>query len=201
MNELFANIRQNGISTWFCSFSCAELSPCPEIVETITRHQGKDVRFEDVSYQERCNAISQNPVIAVTMLCNHVKEFIAKCVYGSAQPIGEVIEHFYRIEFQQRGSLHIHCVFLVKNAPKLDKHADDAVKEFVGRYVWRHVRDEPSLKKKVLAVQTRNPKHSKSCGKGKKVCQFGFPKALSDNVFIIRSLLQMEVMMEMMITI
>jgi len=35
LNDLFAMIRQIGIPTWFCTFSCAELSRWPEVIETI----------------------------------------------------------------------------------------------------------------------------------------------------------------------
>ncbi len=44
---------------------------------------------------------------------------------SSAQPIGKVIDYFYRVEFQQRGSPHIHCLFWVENAPKLNEDNED----------------------------------------------------------------------------
>ena len=38
---------------------------------------------------------------------------------GYARLIGEVVDFFWRVEFQQRGSPHIHSLWLVKDAPNL----------------------------------------------------------------------------------
>lgn len=52
-----------------------------------------------------------------------------------AKPIGKIKDYFYyRIEFQQRGSPHVHCLFWVEDAPKLNDHDadnDPVVAEFI----------------------------------------------------------------------
>lgn len=45
-----------------------------------------------------------------------------------AQPIGEIADYFYRVEFQQR-------LFWVKDAPKVDEDDDELVTDFVDQYV------------------------------------------------------------------
>ena len=40
-------------------------------------------------------------------------------------PIGEIADYLYRIEFQQRGSPHIHGLFWVKDAPQYEKSPND----------------------------------------------------------------------------
>ena len=40
---------------------------------------------------------------------------------SSVMPIGEIADYFYRVEFQQRGSPHIHGLFWVKEAPEYQK--------------------------------------------------------------------------------
>ena len=37
------------------------------------------------------------------------------------------LDYFYRIEFQPRGAPHIHCLFWVENAHKLDITMDEEV--------------------------------------------------------------------------
>lgn len=36
-------------------------------------------------------------------------------------PIGKIKDYFYRAEFQQQGSPHVHCLFWMENAPLIDK--------------------------------------------------------------------------------
>ena len=186
MNDLFACIRQNGIPTWFCSFSAAELSRWPEVVEAILKHKGKDTKFEDLSYQERCDIVAENPVIAVTMFIHRVRKFFTTCIKGEAKPVGKVVRYFYRIEFQQRGAPHIHVLIWVEDAPILDESSDEEVIAFYKLFVATHIPDEPSLQEKVIAVQSHSPKHTKTCRKGNKVCRFGYPKMPADDVFIVR---------------
>ena len=49
--------------------------------------------------------------------------------------LGEIADYFYRVEFQQRGSPHIHVLFWVKGAPAYEKAHDDTVVHFVDKYV------------------------------------------------------------------
>ena len=50
-------------------------------------------------------------------------------------PIGEILDFFYRsVEFQQRGSPHIHALFWVKDAPHYEKSNNDIIVQFVDKY-------------------------------------------------------------------
>ena len=50
-------------------------------------------------------------------------------------PIGEIVDFFYRVEFQQRGSPYIHALFWVSNAPHYEKSSNDAIVKFVDKYI------------------------------------------------------------------
>ena len=50
-------------------------------------------------------------------------------------PIGEIEDVFYGVEFQERGSLHIHALFWVKNALQLGMDSDSDIRAFVDNYV------------------------------------------------------------------
>ena len=42
--------------------------------------------------------------------------FLKDVIMSKAKPIGKVKDYFYRVEFQQRGSPHTHCLFWIENA-------------------------------------------------------------------------------------
>lgn len=55
---------------------------------------------------------------------------------SAASPVGEVNEFFYKVEFQLRGSPHIHMLAWVKNAPQLD--GSQKGEKFVLQFVEAH---------------------------------------------------------------
>ncbi|XP_062612709.1 uncharacterized protein LOC134274433 [Saccostrea cucullata] len=91
-----------------------------------------------------------------------------------AKPIGTIVDYFVRVEFQQRGSPHMHCLYWVENAPKLDEDKDT----------------DQELRQIVLDVQQHSKGHSKSCRKKGTECRFSFPRPPSECTFISRQLEQ-----------
>ena len=92
-------------------------------------------------------------------------------IKGSCHPIGEVVDYFYRVEFQQRGSPHIHGLFWIKDAPEYGKDSDEDIAKFVDNYVsWKVDSDYLTD-----IVNLQRHKHSKTCKKkGNAVCRFNF---------------------------
>lgn len=79
-----------------------------------------------------------------------------------------VRDYFYRIEFQQRGSPHTHCIFWIEDAPKFEENSDEEVVEFIDRYVTCEIPDQTEdreLHDIVMAVQQHSKNHSKTCKK------------------------------------
>lgn len=52
-----------------------------------------------------------------------------------SHPIGKIKDYFYRVEFQQRGYPHVHCLFWIENAPQIDKNTNEEIVEFIDKYV------------------------------------------------------------------
>ena len=99
------------------------------------------------------------------MFDHRVHEFVTNVLKSNEHPIGEITDYFYRVEYQSRGSPHIHCLFFVKDAPQLDKTDDETVVKFVDKYISCQLPDEtvdPELHEIVKSVQTHRKKHSKS---------------------------------------
>ena len=190
LRDLCAMVKQLGIPTWFASFSAADRR-WPEIVTAILKLEGKDVP-ETMDWTEHCKVINSNPVVAAAMFDKRANHLIKELIMSAAQPIGDVVDYFYRIEFQQRGWPHIHALFWVKDAPCLPEdpvpEADQRVVDLIDKYVTCRVpvTEDPDLLEKVTSLQTHSKRHTKSCRKGNKTCRFNFPRPPSTRTFICR---------------
>ncbi len=89
------------------------------------------------------------------------------------EPVGKLKDFFYRVEFQQRGSPHIHMLAWIDGAPKIPKkNSEDEIIAFVDKYLSCSSED-PAVAE---LIQLQVHKHSKTCRtKGQGVCRFGFP--------------------------
>lgn len=117
--DVFAMIRQLGIPTWFCSFSAAETKWVPLLKSLSNLVQGSDLsldEIDDLSWQHKCKLIKSDPVTCARYFHNRVQTFIKHVLKHSSHPIGEVLDYFYRVEFQQRGSPHIPYGYLDKRS-------------------------------------------------------------------------------------
>ncbi|KAM9812015.1 uncharacterized protein ACBT44_011392 isoform 3-T12 [Syngnathus typhle] len=177
--DLFAMIRQLGAPTFFCTFSAAEMR-WEEVITAIKAQQGEVVNFAGLDWATKCEILRGNPVTTMRMFDKRVEALFRDLILSPAQPIGEVVDYFYRLEFQHRGSPHIHCLIWVKGAPVFEESSDKAICDFVSRYISAELPDpqkEPELYKKVTEVQMHSKGHSKTCVKRQGAnCRFGFPK-------------------------
>ena len=93
-------------------------------------------------------------------------------------PLGQIIDHNERREFQARGAEHPHGILHVKGAPVFDEDSDANVIKFIDKYITCSILDKekfPKLHKLVTTVQTHG--HSQTCRKKKGVkCRFNFPQ-------------------------
>ena len=120
------------------------------------------------------------------MFQKRVHHFINDVILSPAHPIGEVIDYFYRVEFQQRRWPHIHCLFWIKNAPLLDETQEDhsSVEDFIDRYILCDL--DSNASNIASQVQLHSKKHSKSCKKGNQKYCFNFPRPPSFRTFICK---------------
>ena len=106
-------IRQIGIPTWLCSFSSAETRWLPLLhclgLLIDTRNYTND-ELQDMSGIDKCRLIKSDPVLCTKCFDNKVHMFINDVLKSVLNPIGKMKDFFYRVEFQQRGSPHIHML-------------------------------------------------------------------------------------------
>lgn len=186
--DLFAMLRQIGIPTWFCSFSAAEFR-WHTTIEAILRQQSDNRPIDEMDWTEKSEILRSNPVTVARMFEHRFHIFMRDVIMGPSEPIGKVVDYFQRVEFQQRGSPHMHCLFWIDGAPKLEQDGEIAVCNFVDKYVTCEIPSESEdahLNKTVLDVQQHSKKHSQSCRKKGTECRFNFPRPPSEKTFITK---------------
>uniref|UniRef100_A0A3B5QQ24 ATP-dependent DNA helicase n=1 Tax=Xiphophorus maculatus TaxID=8083 RepID=A0A3B5QQ24_XIPMA len=187
LRDLHAMVRQLGKPTFFCTFSAAEMR-WPEVIEAIKGQHGEQVDFSELDWNAKCDILRSNPVTVMRMFEKRVDALFRDLILSPAQPLGAVDDYFYRVEFQARGSPHIHAVIWIKDAPEMeDPSCCGEVIKFIDRHISCQLPDEtrdPELHKIVTEVQMHSKKHSKSCKKGNVECRFGFPKLAMDRTRI-----------------
>ena len=94
------------------TLSCADLR-WPELFQIIARTNGKNMTAEEVealSYDERCRLLNLNPVIVAKHFQYRVETFFTEILLTNAHPIGKIVYYALCIEFQMRGSPHLHAL-------------------------------------------------------------------------------------------
>ncbi|XP_015779208.1 PREDICTED: uncharacterized protein LOC107357078 [Acropora digitifera] len=144
MYEVVAMVKQLGIPAWFMTLSCADLR-WPELFQIIARTQGvnmTDQRVEALSYYERCSMLNRNLVVVAKHFQHRVETFFKEVLMTNANPICKIIYYALRIEFQRRGSPHLHALIWTSDCPKLTHDNIQAYTEFVDNHVQAYLPNE-----------------------------------------------------------
>ena len=109
-------------------------------------------------------------------------------IEASEQPVGVVVDFFYRVEFQDRGSPHLHALMWVRDSPKYGRCTDSEYVKFIDNYntcKLPNKQTQSELYKIVTECQFHSKSHTKSCKPQKnKSCRYGFPKQPAERTFI-----------------
>ena len=192
MYEVVAMAKQLGIPTWFMTLSCADLR-WPELFQIISRIQGKDITDEEVdalSYDEKCKMLNLNPVIVAKHFQFRVETFFTEVLLSKSKPIGKIVYYALRIEFQMRGSPHLHTLIWTEDCPKLTSETKEAYIEYIDKDVQAYLpnkEDDLELHDMVNFYQKHT--HSKTCRKYKNIkCRFNFGQFFTNRTIIAEPL-------------
>lgn len=139
--NVLAMVRQHGIFTFFVTLSAAE-SHWIELLKILkkTVDYDDDADVSNLDFEEKSRLIREDPVTCALYFNYKFKE-LKKTWYDTLEgPFGEykVVQSYYRIEFQHRGSPHVHLVVWLEGAPKFDAHNPhtfEAVVSFVDKFI------------------------------------------------------------------
>ena len=184
--EVLAMVKQLGLPTFFMTLSCANLR-WNELISIIAKLKGENLSEEDInklSYFERCRYLNLNPVLLSRHFQYRVEVFFKEIVVNG--PLEKVTYYAIRVEFQVRGSSHIHSFLWVLNAPNLTKDNIDEYVRFMDAIIKSYVPDineNPELHKLVTTYQIHF--HSKSCQKYKnQSCRYYFCRFVTNRTII-----------------
>ena len=90
-----------------------------------------DEELKNLSYQERCNLLNNNTVLVPRHFQYKVEVFFKKIILDD--PLGKTKYYAVQIEFQERGSPHVHSFIWIFNAPNIENEA--AYIEFIEKII------------------------------------------------------------------
>ena len=175
--EVFAMIRQLGLPTLFVSLSANDLH-WPELIIALgkvvdSRDYTEAVESKTLSWETRSRLVQSDPVTCVRHFDHRVSQFIGTILKNPESPLGVLKDYFYRVEFQQRGSPHIHMLAWIENSPKYNENTNAEVLDYI---------DQVSSCSAIVSseceefLEFQKHKHSRTCRKGgKPICRFGIP--------------------------
>ena len=173
--DIFAMIRQLFLPTWFMSLSAADTRWTDLLKMLAKLNNGVDYSDKDIeglTWQEKTSFVQKDPVTCSRYFDHRVQEFLNTILKSDCEPIGKLRDFFYRVEFQQRGSPHIHMLVWIENAPTLEKNSEEEIVQFVNQHLTCSAATEDAAH----LVELQTHKHSRTCRKkGRAICRFGFP--------------------------
>jgi len=187
--HLFAMLRQLGAPTWFLTLSAAEahwpdlfavLSPPGTPVAT---PEQREAYLASLSQDQRRAMIAARPLDVARHFDNRWRVCLA-WLMGPDEPLGKLRDYWWRIEFQRRGSPHVHAMLWVEDAPDPSQPGGrQEVLQFLDRYISSQIPDaaeHPELHRLVTSLQQH--RHTHTCnsgggrGGGRGQCRFDFPR-------------------------
>ena len=176
--DLFAMIRQLGPATLFCSFSSAEtqwLHLLKILGQLVDEKQYTDEQPENFNWEDRCRLIQSDLVTCAQHFDYQVHQFLTNFLFSSAEPLGKISDWFYRVEYQQRGSPHIHMLIWLEDAPKFQIDSDEAVTTHIDKIISCQ---KPVDNLELLNLVNRQVhRHLHTCRKNTtSKCRFNYPQ-------------------------
>lgn len=84
-----------------------------------------------LTWEEKCILIKSDPVTCARYFDHRFQSFLACVLKSKMNPICEIQDFFYRVEFQQRGSPHVHMLVWIKDAPVYNVTNQNEVDHFI----------------------------------------------------------------------
>ena len=186
--DIHAMIRQLGPATFFITLSAAE-PKWPELLRQLGKIvDSKDYSDEEINnmtWQTKCRLINADPITCARYFNFRVSLFIKHFLNKNSPVLPRVKDYIYRVEFQQRGSPHIHMMVWIENSPKFTLDKDDQIVRFIDNIIsCNSVTENEQLNNDVNTFQRH--RHSHTCKKhNQNLCRFDFPKFIMPKTVIL----------------
>ena len=135
--DVLVKIRQFGVYTFFLSCSAAEFHWI-EIIQVVACQYGEiltDEQINAMDWSTKVNYLKRNPVTVAMQIDYVFKQLWGKVILSEMHPIGPVFNFDDRMEFQNRGTEHMHTPIYIVDASKMDENKYSEVVEFIDKYI------------------------------------------------------------------
>jgi hypothetical protein len=209
--DLIAMIQQLGVPTFFLTISSDDLnspdSLCGLLLAERMRGSSANQYFvdlankveililnknledipevlKDLTYEQKCDLLNRHPVHSAKHFSNRVNAFLRLLKKSSKEIFGFPLKDYtYRVEFQHRGSGHIHMLIWLDGIPE-DYHSEEGIAFIDSNVKCSIPNDDEALANIVIKYQ--NHHHTPTCFKnGKQYCRFDFPRKMSPATVIL----------------
>ena len=184
LQNLMAKIQMLGPPTFFLSLSCNDSNwiGLYQFIDNNLSEKG----VSELSATQKRNMVKNNPIKCAIYFSKRWEQFLHKFILGPYKPLGKITDYFARIEFQNRGSPHVHAFFWNPDAPNMETiQGRQEGAAFIDKYISAQLPPEDSdLYPFVSRLQIHHHTHTCFKQNRKSQCRFDFPRAPSKNTQI-----------------
>ncbi|CAB4003269.1 Hypothetical predicted protein [Paramuricea clavata] len=101
----------------------------------IDHKEYSDEELDNLTWEEKCRLIQSDPVTCARHFDYQFNTFLKEFLMSDISPLGKLKDWFYRVEYQQRGSPHIHMLIWLENAPVFGIDKDEDVTAFIDQII------------------------------------------------------------------
>lgn len=158
-------IRTLGPATFFLTLSTAEtqwVDLLRILAKVVDEKEYSDEELPNLTWSEKSRLIQSDPVTCAKHFDHSLQSFMTNFILSDLHPVGNVTDWFSRIEFQQRGSPHVHMMNWSKNAPNLN-YNNEEICMYIDKFITCSIQSaDDSL---ATLVKLQQHKHSRTSKK------------------------------------
>ncbi|XP_078586291.1 uncharacterized protein LOC144868192 [Branchiostoma floridae x Branchiostoma japonicum] len=181
--DLFAQLAHLGAPTWFVTLSANDhhWSDLYTVLAKTSASQNI-IHPDNLTNSQKAQLLATNPITAARHFQHRFQTFF-NTYLRKEQALGKITDFFYRIEWQDRGSPHVHMLLWTANAPVLEYETDTSkIATFIDKYCSVKIPDkdiDPELHHLVTTCQQH--RHTQTCQKkSHSQCRFNYPRPQRD---------------------
>lgn len=179
--NLVSMVKTLGPPTFFMTLTAND--NWPELFETLKSTTGLD------ESDNLHNHIKYNPLFTALHFERRWNALLKHVLKGPDTSLGTIVDYFARVEFQNRGSPHLHIFIWVMNFKPLKQLSYEEIVSFIDKHISTTIpleQDNDLLRNLVLKLQKHS--HTQTCQLKHKTCRFGFPHSACSSTRLITML-------------
>lgn len=189
--ELMAMVRNLGPPHFYLTLSCNDLNWRDMLKALLVADGRPDYPIDDLTYDEKLRLVESYPVTLSRQFMFRFNALMRVLKSKSNYILGhELVDFWWRVEFQLRGSPHIHMIVWCKDMP--DFNSPEGINLLESIITCEIPENDSELKDLVTRLQTHRHTHTCYSHRSPNSCRFGFPKRRSEGIVILDATKQLQ---------